>query len=172
MERESSKILVEEHKNILKVVEALSKEIEQGKDIDEKFFRSVIDFIRNYADKFHHAKEEDILFKEFGKCAEEGDVHCNPVEQMLFEHDEGRNFVKGMEEALEKKDKGKLILNARGYINLIQEHIFKEDTILFPMVDDALNKETEKEMLTKFKEIAKKNKNEEEKHLNFIRDLS
>ncbi len=82
------------------------------------------------------------------------------------------NFVKGMEEALEKKDKGKLILNARGYINLIQEHIFKEDSILYPMCDEALNEEIEKEMLTKFEEVAKESKDEEKKYLNFVRGLS
>ncbi len=185
IKRESSRILTKEHENILKVVDALTKEcdlIENGKEIDKDFFRKeidkdffrkIIDFIRNYADKFHHAKEEEILFKEFNKCAEKDSecLHCNPVEQMLSEHDEGRNFVKGMEESLEKNDKQGLIENARGYANLIQEHIFKEDNILYPMADDILNESIEKEMLEKFKRIANINKNKEMKHLNFVRSL-
>jgi len=52
----------------------------------KSLFNKVIDFIKNYADKFYHVKEEGILFKEFNKCTEEGCVHCNPVEQMLVEH--------------------------------------------------------------------------------------
>ena len=56
-------ILSEEHKHILSVIDALSKErknLESGKELDKDFFSKAIDFIKNYADKFHHAKEEDI----------------------------------------------------------------------------------------------------------------
>ena len=87
-----TKILSEEHKNIIKIIEALNKEcdsLESGKPLDKEFFIKAVDFIKNYADKFHHAKEEDILFKEFNKSQS----HCNPTEQMLYEHDLGRNFI-------------------------------------------------------------------------------
>jgi len=176
IKRETSKILAKEHENILKVAGALEKEcerIEKGKKINEEFFKKAIDFIRNYADKFHHAKEEDILFKEFNKCAEEdsGCLHCNPVEQMLVEHDEGRGFVKEMKKSLDNSDKKNLVENARGYVNLIREHIFKEDNILYPMADEALGDKTQKIMLEKFKKIAKINKNRENRHLDFVRSL-
>lgn len=150
---ETSKILLEEHKNILLVVDILENKIKQLEDIDIVFFKKVIDFIRNYADKFHHAKEEDILFKEFNKCAEEGCVHCNPVEQMLVEHDEGRKNVRMMELGLNERDNNKLIKGTRGYIQLIREHIFKEDNILYPMADEVLNKKVKRDMLNKFKKI-------------------
>src|SRR3989344_1506298 len=138
---EISKILSKEHENILKVIDVLEIKINElkNKEIDTVFFRKVIDFIRNYADKFHHAKEEDILFREFNNCAEEGGVHCNPVGQMLFEHDIGREKVKMMESGLNEKNKSRLIEGSRGYIELIREHIFKEDKILYPMADDALS---------------------------------
>lgn len=83
----ATQILSEEHQNILKVIAAIEKECEKldsGQKIDEDFFTRSIDFIRNYADKFHHAKEEDILFKEF--CKDTSKVHCNPVDQMLHEY--------------------------------------------------------------------------------------
>ncbi len=171
---ETSKMLSREHENILKVVDALESEIEQlkDKDIDTNFFRKVIDFIRNYADKFHHAKEEDILFKEFNKCAEEGCVHCNPVEQMLFEHDEGRKNVKMMETCLDEKNKNKLIEGARGYTQLIREHIFKEDNILYPMADDALSDKVQKTMLKKFKAIITSKKKEIEKFERFAKEVA
>ncbi len=171
---ETSKMLSGEHENILKVVDALESGIEQlkDKDIDTDFFRKVIDFIRNYADKFHHAKEEDILFKEFNKCAEEGCVHCNPVEQMLSEHDEGRKNVKIMETGLDEKNKNKLIEGARGYTQLIREHIFKEDNILYPMADDALSDRVQKTMLNKFKAIITSKKKEIEKFERFVKEVA
>jgi len=174
MASETSKILSKEHENILKVVDALESEIGklENKSINVNFFEKVIDFIRNYADKFHHAKEEDILFKEFDKCAKEGHVHCNPLEQMLLEHDEGRKNLGTMELGLNEGDKDKIIEGARGYITLIREHIFKEDNILYPMADEALNYEIQKDMLEKFKKINVAKKKEIEAFEKFIEEVA
>ena len=87
-------ILSDEHQNILTVIDALFEEchrIDDGNPINEIFFMGAIGFIRNYADRFHHAKEEDILFVELNK--DEVQMHCNPVQQMLYEHEIGRDFV-------------------------------------------------------------------------------
>ncbi|MDO8622938.1 MAG: hemerythrin domain-containing protein [archaeon] len=168
-----TKILVDEHKNILRVADALEKEcdaINLGKEIDKTFFRSAIEFIKNYADKFHHAKEEDILFKEFNKSAEDGCAHCNPVEQMLIEHDEGRENVKLMQEGLENNDKKKLISGARGYAQLIHEHIYKEDNILYPMTEEAIKKTTKNEMLKKYEKIEVERKKEIERYIKFAKE--
>jgi len=169
----TSEILSEEHKNILKVVEALNKETEKLKleeEINKAFFAEVIEFIKNYADKFHHAKEEEILFKEFNKACEEGRLHCNPIEQMMHEHEIGRKFVKEMIEGLEKEDKSKLKNGANGYTNLLKEHIFKEDNILYPMANEALNKQ-EEDMLKKFWQVEKEKINDKEKAIKFVKSL-
>ncbi len=137
-----TKILSEEHQNILKVIDVVMDECEQmenGKEINRGFFKDVIYFIKNYADGFHHAKEEDVLFKTM--LEDTGNMHCNPIPVMLHEHDEGRTYVKGMEEALLQNDVKKLIKNACGYGYLLQEHIYKEDNILYPMAEEGLNDE-------------------------------
>jgi hemerythrin-like domain-containing protein len=147
------KILSDEHQSILKVVSVLVNEcnaLESGKALDKNFFIKAINFIKNYADKFHHAKEEDILFVELRK--DSAQMHCNPTSQMLFEHDLGRNFIKNTEEGLEENNDKKIIENARGYARMIQEHIFKEDNILYPMAEEALNKEIWESVSDKFKE--------------------
>ncbi|MDP1695647.1 MAG: hemerythrin domain-containing protein [archaeon] len=170
---ETSKILSKEHKDILKIVDALESEIGQlkNKDINIIFFKKVIDFIRNYADKFHHAKEEDILFKEFNKYAEKECIHCNPLEQMLFEHEEGRKNIKIMESGLNEKNKNMLIDGATKYIQLIREHIFKEDNILYPMTDDLLSDSIKNKMLKNFKEIEKEKKKNIKVYLDFIKSI-
>ena len=173
MEEKPTKILSEEHQNILKVVAVLTKEcnaLESGKELNKDFFEKVIDFIRNYADKFHHAKEEDILFKELNK--DDVQMHCNPIPQMLHEHDLGRNLVKGMEQALKENNKAKVIENARGYTQLLQEHIDKEDNILYPMADEALNQQTQKEILEKFKQAESERKADEERCLSIVKEFS
>lgn len=172
MPSETSKILSKEHQNILKIIEILENEcdaIENGKEPDKDFFKKIIDFIRNYADKFHHAKEEDILFIELNKP--NVGMPCNPTEQMLIEHDEGRNFVKGMEIRLNEDDKIRVVRNARAYAELLKKHISKEDDILYPMADKALNNKVKKEMLKKFKEIGKEKSKEKQKYLDLIKSL-
>ncbi|MDP7244067.1 MAG: hemerythrin domain-containing protein [Flavobacteriales bacterium] len=152
-----TKILSDEHQNILKVINALIKEcnaLESEKELDKAFFETAINFIRNYADKFHHAKEEDILFVEL--CKDTVQMQCNPVEQMLHEHDLGRNFVKGIEKGLKENNKKEVIKNTRGYAQLLQEHIYKEDNILYTMADEALNRQVQKSMLDKFKQAEHK----------------
>lgn len=152
--KKPTKILSDEHQNILAVIGALLKKceaLESGGEPDKIFFCKAVDFIKNYADKFHHAKEEDILFCELNK---DGVLeHCNPIGQMLHEHDLGRGFVKGMTEALESGDKKKLVESARGYGELLQEHIFKEDNILYPMADEALDEIVQTKILEKFAKI-------------------
>lgn len=169
-----TKILSEEHENIIKVINALDKEcdvLESGKELDKSFFEKAIDFIRNYADKFHHAKEEDILFKKI--CDNEGKMHCNPVEQMLHEHDLGRDFVKNMENGLFENDKEKVIYNAREYGKLLREHIFKEDKILYPMADEVIDENDQKEMLKRFKEAEEKkfDKGVKKKYLALVKEF-
>lgn len=170
----TTKILVDEHKNILKVVDILENECDaadSGKHIDEKFFRKAIYFIRNYADKFHHAKEEAIQFKELCKDSVQENMHCNPIEQMLHEHDLGRGFVKAMEEGIKARNRQEILTNTREYIQLIRDHIYKEDNILYPMSDDALSKETQKSMLKKFVDADNKKEKAKKKCLLIVKEF-
>ncbi len=165
--KDTTKILSEEHKIILRVIAKLKIEcdaITSGKQPDSKFLLNAIDFIRNYADKFHHAKEEDILFKEFSKLK---NLHCNPVDQMLYEHDLGRKFVKEIEQGLNEKDKNKITEGIRNYAGLLEEHIYKEDNILYPMIEAEIDDKNKKIILEKFKEINVQKKKENEKYLKF-----
>ncbi|MGR3219474.1 MAG: hemerythrin domain-containing protein [Candidatus Anammoxibacter sp.] len=146
-------ILSNEHKNISKVIEAVNAEcagLESGKETDKVFFEKTVEFIQNYADKFHHAKEENILFVELHKDGVE--MHCDPIPQMLHEHDLGRGFVKGMIEGLNENSKDTIVKNAKAYTDLIREHIFKEDNMLYPMADEALKSDAQESMLVKFTE--------------------
>lgn len=169
---EMSIILMEEHKNILKVIDKINEEcdkISKGKEVNEKFFLDAIDFIKNYADKLHHAKEEDLLFKEF--CKSSTNLHCNPVDQMLYEHESGRNFIKGLEEGLKEKNKKKVIQNALGYCELLKEHIYKEDNVLYPLSEQSLDKKIKDNLSKKFKDIDKTNKSKIDKYKKFVKEL-
>ena len=163
--------LKEEHKVIermLKVMEAISDRLEKEEDISPDVFENVIDFIQTFADRCHHAKEEDLLFD---LAISRGiPKRGSPIGVMLFEHDQGRNFVKGMVQALEEYIKGNksvrssLAENARGYAELLSQHIEKENYILYPMINNVLTEDDQKELLEKFEEVEHEQIGEEKHH--------
>ncbi|MFH2204331.1 MAG: hemerythrin domain-containing protein [Elusimicrobiota bacterium] len=169
----ATKELTSEHKNILQVIDALEREcaaLDSGKAVDSVFFAKAVDFIRSYADKFHHAKEEDILFAELSGPGVA--MHCDPREQMLYEHDAGRKFVRGLEEAVAAGDKGRVVENAGGYAQLLRQHIYKEDRILYPMAEQALGEERGAKMAERFRAVDEKFAAANEKQLAFVREAS
>ena len=171
---ELTKILSDEHKNILTVIDVLENEAEalkNGKELDNDFLKKAVDFIRNYADKFHHAKEEEILFKELCKDSTQENMHCNPVGQMLIEHDLGREHVKGMEQGLKENNKKKVIEHILGYASLLKEHIFKEDNILYPMADGVLSEKVKKILLEESNKVERDKKKDKEKYLAFVKSI-
>ncbi|HBL16457.1 MAG: hypothetical protein A2X36_06025 [Elusimicrobia bacterium GWA2_69_24] len=160
--------LSEEHKLILKVIAALRAEcgrVEKGTPLDQAFFQKAVAFIKGYADRFHHAKEEDLLFPELSAPGVE--MHCDPRQQMLHEHDLGRGFVRGMEAALREGNPAALTENARGYCGLLEEHIYKEDNILYPMAEDALGPERSAALSERFAAVDREFADIVKEHLTF-----
>lgn len=134
--------LMEEHQLILKVLDSLESCINNGDSAKTKeLLPNYIAFIQGFADKLHHGKEEEILFKELGNHGFPAD--SGPVMVMLNEHELGRGLVKNLLEVDEKDewdddDLGKVNDAGMEFINLLRQHIQKEDTILFPMAKATL----------------------------------
>lgn len=166
-------ILSEEHKKILKVIDSMVKECEIIKNenaVNKPFFLAAVDFIKNYADKFHHAKEEDILFPAL--CGGGVKMHCDPTEQMLHEHKLGREYVKGIVSGVDSDNHEEIIANSLKYAELLRDHIYKEDNILYPMADEALNGKEQEEIVKQFQAAEKKfDAKTVEKYLNFVKNL-
>lgn len=144
---ESIRIMVEEHVNIrrmLKIVRNLCYKVMTKGDYDISDFPRIIDFIRTYADKHHHGKEEDVLFEtmknELEKLAKSG-----AITGMYIEHDMGRLYIGNLEKALEKFKSGDdearlyIIANAISYTDLLDRHIEKENTALYKFAENMLN---------------------------------
>ena len=140
--RDITTALVDEHRLILRMLTVLERNASltgEGKHTDYRFYLGAVDFIRNYADRFHHAKEEDVLFEAL--VANGMPRQNSPVAAMLLEHEQGRVFVRAMEEAAQAALRGEpgqdgvIAANALGYLELLREHIAKEDEILYPLAE-------------------------------------
>ncbi len=114
-------MLMTEHRLIIKVLGALEKYVEavvSNQPVDRADLAKFVTFIREFADRCHHGKEEDILFATMidqGYPREQG-----PVAVMLADHEMGRQFVRAMKAIAEKsepwteEDQSQLIRAARG----------------------------------------------------------
>ena len=149
-------VLSGEHRYILKAIGALKQEtakIEKGAAVDYGFFSTAVDFIRNYADRFHHAKEEGILFREL---MNKPTFPPGPVNVMLHEHELGRQYVGQLDYAIKEKDEKGVMAASASYASLLENHIRKEDTILFPMADKALEAKLQESILDEFAKVERK----------------
>ena len=147
--------LMQEHQLILKYIDLMERCARlnlQNTDSSILFDQagSFIDFIHEFADTFHHAKEENILFRYLGTPGVL--MHCNPVPQMLNEHEQARYFVRNMETALGSKNLQVLAENAQHYAGLLKMHIYKEDNILYPMAEQGLSDELKASILKEYAE--------------------
>ena len=142
MKRDITAALVHEHKLILRMLAILERNAlatGAGTYSNYRFYLDGVDFIRNYADRYHHAKEEDVLFEALVKNGMPREN--SPVAAMLMEHDLGRGYVKAMELATlvalsgEPGQDGVIAENALAYVELLREHIAKEDGILYPLAE-------------------------------------
>ena len=96
-----------EHRNILAVIACLRAACgaaRGGDGFDADTFKQGVDFIRNYADGWHHAKEEVHLFPALEAAGVPRDG--GPVGVMLEEHVIGRSHVGVMTEHLEAAAEG------------------------------------------------------------------
>lgn len=159
MKTDITQVMVDEHKLILRMITLVEKNttsMEQGAFRNWQFYLDAVDFIRNYADRFHHAKEEDVLFKAL--VANGMPEKQSPIEAMLIEHDLGRAFVRNIEEAAQKALDGEsgqipvIAENAKGYAALLRGHIDKEDTILYPLAERVLPEDGREALVTAYSE--------------------
>jgi len=157
MKTDITRVMVEEHQLILRMitlVEQSAAALEQGRFHNWQFFLDAVDFIRNYADRFHHAKEEDVLFVALvdnGMPAKQ-----SPIEAMHLEHEQGRQHVRALADAARLAlagDPGQtpvIVTHARGYAQLLRGHIDKEDTILYPLAERILPETVRPAMLAAY----------------------
>jgi hemerythrin-like domain-containing protein len=157
-----TEILEQEHGVIEIVLSSLEKMAEMALKsgaIDIDSATDAIDFIRNFADRCHHAKEEVHLFtmmEEKGFSKELG-----PIAVMLHDHNVGRAYVRAMEESVHAVSSGdeaaihRFAENAMGYTGLLRSHIMKENRILYPMANQAFSDDDQLRLMEAFERVEK-----------------
>ncbi len=159
--------LVDEHKLIKRlvaqiphIIESIDLETEEGR---QRVLHG-IDFIRNYADSYHHAKEEDLLFKYFDEDAE-------IIQAMHEDHRNARSRVKNIVEGVESRDRESVIENLGAYRELLTDHIRKEDDILYPWMDRNITTTQVGKLFSSFSEVDERFGDAPARYEKFVRGL-
>ena len=169
------KMLFDEHAIIVNAVDVArqaSSLIGRNDEQYEKITRDLIYFFRNYADKFHHHKEEEILFPEMEKKNEL--LADGVIKEMFDNHEDFREKIRNIEKHLDGKEFAKAQHQLENYAEALLDHIAVENDEVFQMAetifddtelqkiyfrfedcDSALDKDKKKQLVERIEKIRK-----------------
>ena len=175
-------ILVNEHENVLQFTDSVKEKcisIFNGKELNIEYFNKIIDFGRNYVDRHHHKEEEDILFKKMKEALGMPISHIID-DGMMFDHNVGRMFLMNIEYAIQDfkmyggdEYKFKIVSNAFNYANMMEDHISKENEVLYPYAENNLEINHQNEinnLINKF-ETEAENKGIQNKYMQLLQEI-
>lgn len=141
-------ILRKEHEKVLKILDSLESNLNK-KDIQQS--KNNINILQKEFNKHSLNKEEKVLFPEIENfMPREG----GPTGMMIIEH---KDLTESIGMFKDEKDTNNLVETGNHIINLLREHIDKENNILFMMADMHLDDKQKEIILDKFKKIDSKN---------------
>jgi len=152
---------MKEHRLIERMVRIMQARLEQTRQegkVDPAFVDTAVDFIKTYADRCHHGKEEDILFAGLGKKKLSAE-HRRIMKELIEEHKMGRNTVKKLTEAKEGYVQGRqdaikdIVGNMEVLVRFYPKHIEKEDKHFFIPCMDYFTQRQRNEMLRAMEEF-------------------
>lgn len=140
-----------EHEAILhvfRILDAMRASDAQSAAQQLQFGGELVNFLKIFADKCHHGKEENYLFTALEKA---GVPNANgPIGMMLHEHVLGRQLIAEMTAALAGEDLAGFKQAALDYEELLRAHIAKENDVLFVLADRLVDAQKQDELFEKF----------------------
>ena len=143
---------------MITLIENKIKRIETTNQVDPLFIDTVVDFIKIYADRTHHGKEEDILFKKLAN-KQMSDQDRRIMDELVDEHVLGRKTTKELVEANvqyrigEKSALAVIVSKLKRLVDFYPKHIEKEDKVFFPAYMQYFSDEEDQLMLKEFYEF-------------------
>ena len=149
---------MKEHRLIermVKIITHLQLEISEVEEVDSNFIDTVVDFFKTYADRCHHGKEEDILFKKLATKNLKR-IHKTIMDELIQEHAYARKTVAKLKETniTYRQDNKEAIWKINDLLKelstLYPKHIEKEDKHFFYPSMEYLTVQDQNDMQTSF----------------------
>jgi len=156
--------LMHEHRDIERIIVLLQQEygfIASGKEPELGRIDELCTLMREFADRCHHGKEEDILFRELEK-KDLSPEHKRIIDELKAEHVDAREMLQGLLAAKEEFQKGnhRAVVAIQAQLEkitgLYPDHIRKEDKDFFHPCMEYFDKEEMDAMLAEFEAFEKR----------------
>jgi hemerythrin-like domain-containing protein len=157
-EMKPTEILTREHGLIMQALACLTQAretIEKNQKLPVDFFEKALEFLREFTDRFHHFKEEYLMFGFL--ALKKGSAFDGPIGNLRYQHERCRACIDEISNSLNGYADGdaiattRLLENLAAYISLLRRHIYEEDFTFFQMADKEISKEEEDILLVQFK---------------------
>lgn len=140
------------------VMEMQAEAMQAGQELDPRFIPEAVDFMRTYADRTHHGKEEDILFKVL-KGKKLSAEHRRTLEKLETDHVKAREMVGKLAALGEEHLRGspsaafQASMLMKDLVTFYHTHIELEDQGFFVPVMEYLSAEERQVMLEDFRDF-------------------
>ncbi len=150
---EALRIISDEHKNFWRMavtLEQVANELEAGASVAPAFFQSAFDYIEQFADRAHHLKEDDHLFRLMRlRSADVGPM----IDALEADHRLASTHLIELRKEFAKARSGQqagLVASLRDYTARLKKHITTEETEAMPLARKILTAEDWAEIDAKF----------------------
>lgn len=147
-------LLMDEHDIIMQANEAINLLDNLWVTDPENYKKNaelLLRFFGEYSDKFHHQKEEMVLFDEMNNHPEF--ILQEIIGELEEHHEMFREYAREIKEALEADDYPETHKVFKKYINELQDHIAVENDELFSMADSLFSEDELDKIYFRFKDI-------------------
>ncbi len=141
-------ILKEEHRLILDFLDQLTlagEKLVRNQNLTREFFDNAVAFAKEFADGFHHHKEEDLMFRMLAQ--KHAGALDDELEKLKQQHEQCRDFVSEISDAIDGYAQGSdsqtRIIHRKldEYISALRQHVNHENVVFFPKASRELSAE-------------------------------
>jgi len=140
---ESLRIITEEHQNLWRIATTLdmvADEIDGGARVEVPFFSSVFDYIDQFMDRAHHAKEDEFLFRLLRERSPEAGAI---LDRLQAEHRNGPENLRDLRAKLASTAAGgennaAFTAALRNYTQGMRSHVRSEEKDAMPLAREVL----------------------------------
>jgi len=156
-----TEILTQEHVLIRLMLDNVSVAVhrmELGGSPAKELFEKVIEFGQSFVHRFHHYKEEFVMFTRLAE-KKQGAMD-QTVKALRFDHERGLNYLGEIGRNLPgyaaggEQETAIILSNLAGYVAMLRRHIYQEDHIFFPMAEKEFTAKEQAELVEAFKQVS------------------
>jgi hemerythrin-like domain-containing protein len=158
-----TRVLIQEHvliKQVLILLDRSRQALETGDPVPALFFEKAVTFCEQFADQFHHFKEEFLLFGMLS-YKKQGELDT-AMGVLRYQHERCKQSIARIKTALPRYEENdemavtRVLENLSVYVSLLHRHIGMEDRIFFPMAEKALSSEEANSLSHQFEHQAQR----------------